>query len=231
MASGKKEKLLLATCYLLLFLLEVKSMPFFLGKDRAYHQIESCSILNLPKLQQWLSLLAQAAEQYDWESDEIDSILNQIYKLAGIEPDWVDRHNQEEVLRLITEVNFEKVASSKEQGASEEDELTTYDLRPTTSESLSLTDYCYLTVASLVNAELAVDLESALSIARSIPLTELEGYLKYRIRFLNGDDKKEEEEKAGKELMQELTDGSFFGDSKDGKDEFQAGIMKAMGMG
>ena len=188
------------------------TMKFFLGSDRAYHSLETCSITNLPKLQQWLSLLPTAVEKHGWESDEVDSVLEQVYKLAGVEDSWVDRYNQEEVLQSIAEVNFQEVRGTGRikkslQKAEEKDE----------GKSMSLEDYCYLTVTSLVNAELAVDLESAIAIASSVPLADLEGYLRYRIKFLNHaveeeEKKNREREKASQELVEELQDGSFFGD-------------------
>ncbi len=66
-----------------------------------------------------------------------------------------------------------------------------------------------------VNAELAVDLESAVHIASLVPYKDIEGYLKARVNFLNKDQiEKEKKEKFEKEkieeVKQEVLDGSFF---------------------
>ena len=170
----------------------------------------------MPKLQAWLSLLPGAVNNYTWESDEVKSIIKQIVELSGLDINWLDPYNTEEVLNLITEINFTKNTSQESQEEKQE------------TESLSIQDYSYLTIASLVNAELAVDLESAISIASSIPLSELEGYLKYRLKFLNSDKEREEEERladenTGKELVEELKTGDYFSGG------FSAGLANSLG--
>lgn len=208
---------------------------FYLDSNNNYHLIKSCPIVHLADLQLCFERLAQIE---DINSQTGASLLGHISRLSGVAIELI-ADDIEGVLSAIAQVNF-KVASSP-RIASEgnpqdrtrspnKEQIVSEEVAPSVSkgDEITLQDYQYQLVTSLVNAELAVDLESALKIAKNLPYKDLEGYLKARVNFLNRD--KIDNEKAGKELMKELADGSFFGSTKDGRDGFQEGVMKAMGI-
>lgn len=147
-------------------------------------------------------------------------MLELIAKLSGVSFELL-ANDIEGILGAIAQVNFEVSSSDGK-------ELETPNIESEPKQSITLEDYHYQLVTSLVNAELAVDLESALKIASDTPYKDVEGYLKARVNFLNKD--QIDNEKAGKELMNELADGSFFGSTKNGHDGFQKGVMAAMGI-
>ncbi len=193
-----------------------------------YHLIKSCAIANLSDLQLCFEKLASTNNpQSEDTSDGVSpsacdvrkaSLLELIAKLSGVSFELL-ASDIDGVLKAIAEVNFQVTNNEKKE--------QTLILKEK-EESITLQDYQYQLVTSLVNAELVVDLKSALKIAKELPYKDVEGYLKARVNFLNKD--QIDNEKAGKELMQELTDGSFFGSTKDGHDGFQKGVMQAMGI-
>ncbi len=189
----------------------------YLDSNQNYHIIKSCPIAHLADLQLCFEKLAQI----DINSQAGASLVEHISRLSFV-PIELIVDDVEGVLSAIAQVNF-KVASGASASEVSDEESTISE-----EESITLQNYQYQLVTSLVNAELAVDLESALKIAENLPYKDVEGYLKARVNFLNRD--KIDNEKAGKELMKELADGSFFGSTKDGRDGFQEGVAKAMGI-
>lgn len=170
-----------------------------------------------------LQLCFTKLAEVGYNSPSTASLLAHIARLSGVELELLSS-DIEGVLNAIAEVNFKVTAEGRGQKAEGIEEAALQE-----EEQITLQDYQYQLITSLVNAELAVDLESALKIASELPYKDVEGYLQARIKFLNRD--KIEEEKAGTELIEELKDGSFFGSTKDGRDGFQTGVMKAMGLG
>lgn len=187
----------------------------YLDCNSNYHLIKSCAIANLSDLQLCFEKLASTTNPQSKAS-----LLELIAKLSGVSFELLGS-DIEGVLSAIAQVNFQVSSSDEKQSE-------TPDLESEPKEPITLQDYHYQLVTSLVNAELAVDLESALKIASDTPYKDVEGYLKARVNFLNKDQIDNEE--AGKELMSELADGSFFGSTKDGHDGFQKGVMAAMGI-
>ena len=191
---------------------------FFL-QNQTYYYIQPTYINRLPLLYKWWAKLSEVIEQYGLEATETKSVLSAIAYYANLDFEITELNETElsEVLNAIAEVNFQREEKETEE---------TTDDNDSSGESLTLEDYQYQLVTSLVNAELAVDLESALKIASEVPFKDLEGYLSLRIKFLNRDEIADE--KAGKELIEELGDGSFWGE--EGKsDGFRKGFLKAVG--
>ena len=187
----------------------------YLDVSGNYHIIKSCAIANLSDLQSCFEKLATTTNPQSKAS-----LLELIAKLSGVSFELL-ASDIEGVLGAIAQVNFQVSSSDEKQSDID-------DLESEPKEPITLRDYHYQLVTSLVNAELAIDLESALKIASDAPYKDIEGYLKARVNFLNKD--QIDNEKAGKELMSELADGSFFGSTKDGHDGFQKGVMAAMGI-
>ncbi len=181
----------------------------------SYHLISPTTILKLPKLYEWWSTLSEAIASYGLNSPQSNSVLKAIADCSNLDFDLTTLTEDElaTVLNAIASVNFK----SSDEPEKEE-----------TSDPISLDEYKYQTINGLVNSELAIDLEAALKIAGLINHKDLEGFLLARINFLNKD--KIDEKKEAETLMKELSDGSFWGDSNDGKDGFKDGVMRAMGM-
>lgn len=195
-----------------------------LDTSNNYHWIESAPSKNVAAIARTLQKLTEVQEKHADNSAPVISLLNLIADYAGVERSLLFE-DVEGVLNAIATVNFSHEACSSD-NALEDKKSNNKE-----QESLSLEDYHYQLVTSLVNAELAVNLESALKVASTTPYKDLEGYLKARIKFLNRDPEKEQQEKAGKELIQELSNGSFFGEVKpDGSDGFRDGVFRAMGI-
>ncbi len=182
----------------------------YLDSNFNYHIIKSCAIANLADLQLCFEKLAQIQDKYALDSPAVISLLQHIARLSGVSFELL-ASDVDGVLKAIAEVNF---ASSRE----EVKEIETEEKAQKDSESaetVTLKEYQYQLVSSLVNAELAVDLESAVHIASLVPYKDVEGYLKARVNFLNKDQiEKEKKEKFEKEkieeVKQEVLDGSFF---------------------
>lgn len=193
----------------------------YLDSNSNYHIIKSCAIANLSDLQLCFEKLASTTNPQSKAS-----LLGLIAKLSGVSFELL-ANDIEGVLGAIAQVNFEVLKDTPSDIKSQKSEVRS-EIESEPSEPITLEDYHYQLVTSLVNAELAVDLESALKIASDTPYKDVEGYLKARVNFLNKD--QIDNEKAGKELMNELADGSFFGSTKNGHDGFQKGVMAAMGI-
>ena len=193
---------------------------FYLDSNQNYHIIKSCPIVYLADLQLCFEKLAQI----DINSQAGASLLGHISRLSGVAIELI-ADDVEGVLSAIAQVNF-KVASPprvahegnpQDRTRSPNKEQIVSDEAAIAQEQITLQDYQYQLVASIVNAELAVDLESALKIASELPYKDVEGYLKARIKFLNRHAEKEAEEKkeleqASSKLVEELESGDFFGD-------------------
>ncbi len=167
-----------------------------------YHIIKSCAIANLSDLQLCFEKLASTTNPQSKAS-----LLQLIATLSGVSFELL-ASDIEGVLGAIAEVNFrvEEHPQSESVGQPKEGEQ---------KEPITLKEYQYQLIGSLVNAELAVDLESALKIASEIPYKDIEGYLTSRIRFLNQDKIKEEEKEKFidekiQEVKEEISNGSFF---------------------
>ena len=177
-----------------------------------------------------LQLCFTKLAEVGYNSPSTASLLAHIARLSGVELELLSS-DIEGVLNAIAEVNF-KVRSKKEEIRSEN------VLQEDQEEQITLEDYQYQLVTSLVNAELAVDLESALKIASELPYKDVEGYLKARIKFLNRDKEEEERQekerqKIGESIASELNDGTFFGkgfsnalsEAIDGENKGLAGLL------
>ncbi len=185
----------------------------YLAPDKTYHFIESVAIANLAKLEQCLRELNTAQDKYGTDSHAVVSLLLLICELSGVSQELLFQ-DIDSVIGAIATVNFSvkdersdnsKISDSNDDGR---------------NETISLEDYHYQLVTSLVNSELAVDLESALKIASELPYKDIEGYLKARIKFLNRDKIEEEKkekfkEEKIKEVRQEIADGTFFNGLQD----------------
>ena len=174
----------------------------YLDCNSNYHLIKSCAIANLSDLQSCFEKLASTTNPQSKAS-----LLELIAKLSGVSFELL-ASDIEGVLGAIAEVNFqvEKRSEPKSTNQSEDSEP---------KKPITLQKYQYQLVTSLVNAELAVDLESALKIASEIPYKDIEGYLTIRINFLNQDKIKEQEKEKFidqkiEEVKEEIADGSFF---------------------
>jgi hypothetical protein len=191
-----------------------------------YYLIHPTTILKLPLLYEWWNILAIAIAQYGFDSSQVKSITKAIADCANLE---FSLHELTEadlavVLKAIAEVNFE----SKIEETSFREASSRTAREP--SKEISLDEYKYQTINGLINAKLAIDLESALKVASLVNHKDLSGYLKDRINFLNQD--KIDSQKEAESLMQELEDGSFWGGgaTENGQGDFQSGLMKAMGL-
>ena len=195
----------------------------YLDSNQNYHIIKSCAIANLADLQLCFEKLAQiqvegcsgeesisnqpGQEKCSLDSPAVISLLQHIARLSGVSFELL-ASDIDGVLKAIAEVNFQ-VGSQKRDVRSEEIEQIDK------TEGITLQDYQYQLVTSLVNAELAVDLEAAVYIASELPYKDVEGYLRARIKFLNQDqiekEKKEKfEQEKIEEVKKEVLDGSFF---------------------
>ena len=178
----------------------------YLDPNFNYHIIKSCALSNLVDLQLCFEKLAEVQEEYSLDSPAIVSLLQHIARLSGVSFDLLAA-DIDGVLKAIAEVNF-----AVENDVREEKEASEQKGK---AETITLQEYQYQLVTSLINAELAVDLESAVHIASLVPYKDIEGYLKARVNFLNKDQiEKEKKEKFEKEkieeVKQEVLDGSFF---------------------
>lgn len=173
-----------------------------------FHFIESASSLNVPKIEICLARLRELREEKKLsdDSEPVKSLLRLIADFAGVSQELLfdDIHN---ALNAIASVNFpaKKVADE----AIEEEKS-----RKSEEETISLQEYHYRLVAQLVNTELC-SLGDALKITSELPFKDVEGILAARIRFLNrAEIEKEKENKErqeiGKEISNELQEGSFF---------------------
>ena len=197
-----------------------------LDTSNNYHWIESAPSKNVAAIARTLQKLTEVQEKHADNSAPVISLLNLIADYAGVERSLL-LDDIEGMLNAIATVNFSHEDAVSEVSSDTRDVREALgtkhealeDKKPSSEEQepLSLEDYHYQLVASLVNAELAVDLESALKIAAATPYKDLEGYLKARIKFLNREQieaqkERKIEEKASSELVEELASGEFFGD-------------------
>ncbi len=178
----------------------------YLDFNQNYHILKSCPIANLADLQLCFEKLAEVQGEYSLDSPAIVSLLQHIARLSGVSFDLLAA-DIDGVLKAIAQVNF-----AVENDVREEKEASEQKGK---AETITLQEYQYQLVTSLINAELAVDLESAVYIASLVPYKDVEGYLKARVNFLNKDQiEKEKKEKFEKEkieeVKQEVLDGSFF---------------------
>ena len=190
------------------------TLDLIINVANSYHLISPTTILKLPLLYQWWNVLSETIASYGFNSPQSISVLKAIADCSGLDFDITTLSEEDVaiVLNAIASVNFP---------AKEKDDTTE-------GEGISLDEYKYQTINGLVSSELAIDLESALKIASTVNHKDLEGYLTARINFLNRDETNNKKE--AETLMKELTDGSFWGNSTDGKDGFKEGVMRAMGM-
>ncbi len=165
------------------------------------------------------------AQIEDINSQTGASLLGHISRLSGVAIELI-ADDVEGVLSAIAQVNFKTAEcgdrqapelNSGEPVTQKHDSTSAPTQEKETEEPITLQDYQYQLVTSIVNAELAIDLESAVKIASELPYKDIEGYLKARIKFLNRHAEKEAEEKkeleqASSKLVEELESGDFFGD-------------------
>ncbi len=231
-------------------------MLYYFEALSKYYTLKACSILVIDELQEALVLLSKLSEQQ--KISQLEALLGHIFKLSRL-PKELSGLEVNQLIDLIVKVNFSCIQNVDEDRVMEEEmagvavperecteELDTeqdFDDRffghlhhhiPAKEESkqekVTLKAYKYQILVSLVNSELAIDMESALRIAKQMPHDELRECLNVRVKALNKDDDKEEQEKTANELILEVTDGSFFGKDESSHDGFKKGMFKAMGI-
>ena len=196
---------------------------FYLDPNYNYHWLESAPSYNKYLIEQYLTKFNEVQEDETLDPEQkanaIASLLNGIARLAGIDPEllYADMGG---VIEAIAAVNYSvKKAVDEAVPNSSDDDEKQEELNVDDNEIVSLQEYHYQLVVSLVNTELAVDLESALKIAAETPCEHVEGYIAARIKFLNHD--KIVEEKKAKETAketaelerivdQQMADGTFY---------------------
>lgn len=186
---------------------------FYLDPNFRFHWIESAPSGNVHLIEKYLSKFNEIQANTEIKEQQkaiaIDSLLSGIAELAGVDKQLL-LNDIEGVLNKIAAVNF-SVKKAVDDTVNQDDKKSKKEKEK--EEVVTLEDYHYQLVTSLVNCELAVDLESALKIAENTPYKQLEGFITARIKFLNHDSK--DKEKISEEVVEEIVDNTFFEGAKE----------------
>lgn len=191
---------------------------FYLDPNYNFHWLESAPLGNVHLLQKYLAKFNEVQSDNRFTKQQkavaIASLLHKIAELARVDEELL-LFDIEGVINAIATVNF-----SVKKAVTEAEATNNKIDSEQEEEVVSLQDYHYQLITSLINTELAVDLESALKIAEHTPYKHLEGYVAARIKFLNRDkieakEKEIETKKLENFVDSQIQNGTFYTDMLD----------------